>query len=71
MAQVLKIQKFPGLQRYGENAVETHDTTEALRQAQWRLEARLHDLRSEFLEREQNIRATYLSEVMAITVADS
>ena len=67
MAQVLKIRQYPGVQRYGEAAVETHDTTEALRMAQWRLDAKLHDLRSEFLKREQDLRAAYLDEVAEIT----
>ena len=63
---VVKIKQYGGIDRYGEKSIETHQVSETLRQAQWRMDARLHDLRSEFLQREHEIRAAYLNEVAEI-----
>jgi hypothetical protein len=66
----LKIKDFPGLQRIAPETIEKHGMEQALRDAQFALDVHLHDLRSEFLQREAKLRQEYLDRVTAITVGD-
>jgi hypothetical protein len=65
----LKIKEFPGLQRIAPETIEKHEMEQALRDAQFALDLQLHDLRSEFLQREGKLRQDYLDRVAEITAA--
>jgi hypothetical protein len=63
----LKIKEFPGLQRIAPETIEKHEMEQQLRDAQFALDVQLHDLRSEFLQRESKLRQDYLDRVAEIT----
>jgi len=65
----LKVKEFPGLQRVAPETIEKHEMEQALRDAQYALDVQLHDLRSEFLQRESKLRQEYLDRVAQITAA--
>src|ERR1700687_3703049 len=65
----LKIKEFPGLQRIAPETIEKHEMEQALRDAQYALDVQLHDLRSEFLQREGKLRQDYIDPVAAIPAA--
>jgi hypothetical protein len=65
----LKIKEFTGLQRIAPETIEAHTTEQALRDAQFELDIQLHDLRTEFLQREGKLRRQYLDRVQEITAA--
>lgn len=66
MANTLRVEKFPGLQKLAPANIEARTTESALRDAQYELDLMLHDLRSEFILRESKIRQTYLDRVAQI-----
>src|SRR5580704_7598374 len=55
-----KVKDFPGLQHIATENIEKHSLEQQLREAQYDLDVQLHDLRSEFLHRENKLRDTYL-----------
>lgn len=71
MTQVLKLKtkQCSGVPMIGSGSIQSHETTEALRAAQFRFDRRLHDLRSEFIAREQGLQQEYLAEVTEISAA--
>jgi hypothetical protein len=67
MSTTLKVKPYPGLQRIAPETIERHTMEQALRDAQYVLDVQLHDLRSEFLQREGKLRQEYLDRVAQIT----
>jgi hypothetical protein len=65
----LKIKEFPGLQRIAPETIEKHTMEQSLRDAQYALDVQLHDLRSEFLHHEPQLRQQYLDTVAEIASA--
>jgi hypothetical protein len=68
----LKVKEFPGLQRIAPETIEKHDLEQQLRAVQYVLDVQLHDhdLRSEFLQREGELRQEYLDRVAQITAGE-
>jgi hypothetical protein len=66
MATALKPKAYPGVQLLAAASIEANGIEQALRAAQFRLDRNLHDLRSEFIVRENKLRDDYLSEVAEI-----
>ena len=66
----VKVKEFPGLQRIAPETIEKHDLEQQLRAAQYALDVQLHDLRSEFLQRESKLREDYLQRVAQITAGE-
>jgi hypothetical protein len=60
------VAKFPGLARTAPAMIERNDSAQQLLAAQYTLETHLHDLRSEFLAREDKLRQEYLGHVAQI-----
>ena len=65
----LKVREFPGIQRIAPETIEKNEMEQALRSAQFKLDRMLHDLRSEFIARESNLRDEYLADVAEISGA--
>jgi hypothetical protein len=70
MATALKPKAFPGVQLLAAASIEAKSVEQALRGAQFRFDRALHDLRSEFIVRENKLRDEYLAEVAEITAAN-
>lgn len=66
---VVKIQKFPGVRLVADETLEAHGTEQALRAAQYELDLKLHDLRTEFLARENALRQNFLAKVAEIAAS--
>lgn len=66
---VLKLKQFPGVQLVANETLEAHSTEQALRAAQYELDVKLHDLRTEFLAREGALRREYLGRVEEIAAS--
>jgi hypothetical protein len=66
----LKVKDFPGLTRVAPQTIESHSLEQALRDETFAYEMLLHDLRSEFIAREQKLRESYLAKMNAITSGD-
>jgi uncharacterized protein YpbB len=66
----LKVRDFPGLQKIAPETIEKHSLERALRDETFAYEMQLHDLRSEFIAREQKLRESYLAKMNAITSGD-
>ena len=69
MTTTLKVKPFPGVQLVAREAIEKNSIEQALRACQFKLDRMLHDLRSEFIVRENKLRDEYLAEVAEITAA--
>jgi hypothetical protein len=67
MATALKPKAYPGVQLLAAASIEANSVEQALRGAQFRFDRALHDLRSEFIVRENKLRDEYLAEVAEIT----
>ena len=67
MATALKPKAYPGVQLLAAASIEANGVEQALRAAQFRFDRALHDLRSEFIVRENKLRDDYLAEVAEIT----
>jgi hypothetical protein len=63
----LKPKAYPGVQLLAAASIEANSVEQALRGAQFRFDRALHDLRSEFIVRENKLRDEYLAEVAEIT----
>jgi hypothetical protein len=63
----LKTKAYPGVQLLAAASIEANGVEQALRAAQFRFDRALHDLRSEFIVRENKLRDEYLAEVAEIT----
>jgi hypothetical protein len=63
----LKPKAYPGVQLLAAASIEANSVERALRLAQFRFERALHDLRSEFIVRENKLRDEYLAEVAEVT----
>jgi hypothetical protein len=59
----LKPKAYPGAQLLAAASIEANGVEQALRAAQFRFDRALHDLRSEFIVRENKLRGDYLAEV--------
>jgi hypothetical protein len=70
MAIALKPKAYPGVQLLAAASIEANSVEQALRGAQFRFDRALHDLRSEFIVRENKLRDEYLAEVAEITAAN-
>jgi hypothetical protein len=70
MATALKPKADPGVQLLAAASIEANGVEQALRGAQFRFDRALHDLRSEFIVRENKLRDEYLAEVAEITAAN-
>jgi hypothetical protein len=66
----LKPKAYPGVQLLAAAPIEANSVEQAMRGAQFRLDRALHDLRSEFIVRENKLRDEYLAEVAEITAAN-
>jgi hypothetical protein len=67
---VLKPKAYPGVQLLAAASIEANSIEQALRTVQFRFDRALHDLRSEFIVRENKLRDEYLAEVAEITAAN-
>jgi hypothetical protein len=67
MSTISKVIPYPGVQRISIETLESYTTAQALRDAQFAFDVQLHDLRSEFLQRESKLRQGFLDRVSAIT----
>jgi hypothetical protein len=56
MATALKPKAYPGVQLLAAASIEANSVEQALRAAQFRFDRALHDLRSEFIVRENKLR---------------
>jgi len=70
MATALKPKAYPGVQLLAAASIEANNVEQALRGAQFRFNRALHDLRSEFIVRENKLRDEYLAEVAEITASN-
>jgi hypothetical protein len=70
MATALKPKAYPGVQLLAAASIEANSVEQALRGAQFRFDRALHDLRSEYIVRENKLRNEYLAEVAEITAAN-
>ena len=70
VATALKPKSYPGVQLLAAASIEANSVEQALRGAQFRFDRALHDLRSEFIVRENKLRDEYLAEVAEITAAN-
>jgi hypothetical protein len=68
-ATALKSKAYPGVQLLAAASIEANSVEQALRGAQFRFDRALHDLRSEYIVRENKLRDEYLAEVAEITAA--
>jgi hypothetical protein len=66
----VKPKAYPGVQLLAAASIEANSVEQALRAAQFRFDRALHDLRSEFIVRENKLRDEYLAEVAEITAAN-
>ena len=66
---VLKLKQHPGVQLVASETLDLHDTEQQLRGAQYELDIKLHDLRTEFIAREGVLRKAYLERVAEISAA--
>ena len=66
MALSPKLKEFPGLQRIAPDRIEKYEMEQALRSAQHTLDAQLHDLKNEFLQREAKLRQDFLDRVNSV-----
>jgi hypothetical protein len=66
----LKPKAYPGVQLLAAASIEANSVEQALRGAQFRFDRALHNLRSEFIVRENKLRDDYLAEVAEITAAN-
>lgn len=66
LASVIKLKQYPGVQLVADETLEAHGTEQALRAAQYELDVKLHDLRTEFIAREGKLRHEYLGRVAEI-----
>jgi hypothetical protein len=66
----LKVRDFNGVTRIAPANIEANSTTQALRNAQYEFDVMMHDLRSEFIQREGKLRQEYLDRVGEITSAE-
>src|SRR5262245_14213584 len=62
-ATALRPKAYPGVQLLAAASIEANSVEQALRGAQFRFDRALHDLRSEFIVRENKLRDEYLAEV--------
>ena len=69
-ATALRPKAYPGVQLLAAASIEANSVEQALRGAQFRFDRALHDLRSEFIVRENKLRDEYLAEVAEITAAN-
>jgi hypothetical protein len=70
MATALKPKAYPGVQLLAAASIEANSVEQALRAAQFRFDRALHDLRSEFIVRQNKLRDDYLAEVAEITASN-
>jgi hypothetical protein len=56
----LKVREFNGVTRIAPEIIESHSLEQALRDETFAYEMLLHDVRSEFIAREQKLRESYL-----------
>jgi hypothetical protein len=63
MATALKPEAYPGVQLLAAASIEANSVEQSLRGAQFRFDRALHELRSEFIVRENKLRDEYLAEV--------
>ena len=59
MTTALKVKPFPGVQLVAKEAIAKNEVEQALRASQFKLDRLLHDLRSEFIVRENKLRDDY------------
>ena len=71
MTTGLKVKSFNGVTKIAPANIEARSTETALREAQYALDMMLHDLRSEFIQRESKLRQDYLDRVAQITAGDA
>jgi hypothetical protein len=69
-ATALRPKAYPGVQLLAGASIEANSVEQALRGAQFRFDRALHDLRSEFIVRENKLRDDYLAEVAEITATN-
>jgi hypothetical protein len=69
VATALKPKSYPGVQLLAAASIEANSVEQALRGAQFRFDRALHDLRSEYIVRENKLRDEYLAEVAEITAS--
>jgi hypothetical protein len=70
MTTGLKVKSFTGVTKIAPANIEARSTETALREAQYALDMMLHDLRSEFIQREGKLRQDYLDRVAQITAGE-
>jgi hypothetical protein len=70
MTTGLKVKSFTGVTKIAPANIEARSTETALREAQYALDMTLHDLRSEFIQREGKLRQDYLDRVAQITAGE-
>jgi hypothetical protein len=68
---IAKLNSFPGLTKIAPETIEAHTTEQQLRDAQFELDVQMHDLRSEFLQREGKLRRAYLDRVNQIAAGEA
>ena len=71
MATAQRPKAYPGVQLLAAAPIEANSVEQALRGAQFRFDRALHDLRSEFIVRENKLRDEYLAEVAEITAVSA
>jgi hypothetical protein len=67
MPNELKVKPFPGVQYVAAKSISTNATEQSLRAAQYELDLALHDLRSEYILRENKLKDQYLATVAEIS----
>jgi hypothetical protein len=61
------VKAWPGVQMIASKSIATNATEQSLRAAQYELDVALHDLRSEFISRENKLKDAYLATVAEIS----
>ena len=67
MPNELKVKAWPGVQMIASKSIATNAVEQSLRAAQFELDCALHDLRSEFIARENKLKDAYLATVAEIS----
>jgi hypothetical protein len=67
MSNELKVKAWPGVQMIAQKSIATNAVAQSLRAAQYEFDVALHDLRSEFIARENKLADAYLSTVAQIS----
>jgi hypothetical protein len=71
MSTALKVKPSPGVALVAKEAIAKNEVERALRASQFKLDRMLHDLRTEFIARENKLRDDYLAEVQEIAAAEA